>query len=328
LAHGAKRHLGHAFAPGLTLAEVAARAGVRPPQVAKAIRAGVLPSTGVGQGRRVSKTECARWIARKCTTGNRAKSWISLAFGCKLYGFSPSELQAAIVEHRLPTSLITNGPARGQRFLSRYAVAQLRARLGYTHAEAAARLRVTPARLRVLLRGLEWRPAPRIPALVIKNVEARLKSQSGASLAECARVIGRSLSWVEAQIRAGHVRVSRVRWSDRRYLTFPMFRRLCDLALERPATAAPRPSAEWLRLSQAAKLAGVSQAQVCLWAKAGEVRVNAKAGDTHAQVRGYHRRSVMARARRYWQACRFRRAIPPAWLRREQAAADPTKAAA
>lgn len=111
------------------------------------------------------------------------------------------------------------------------------------------------------------------------------------------------------------IRPLRTKWDKKRlYVTMPMFERLMDAALRRRQRR-HRWTADWQLLSDAAQLAGVSPTQVIRWAEAQEC-VRRKHPDGYWR---YHRRSLMARARRYWRACRFKRAVPPAWLTGEAA---------
>jgi len=87
LAHGAKRHLTRPWMPGLTVAELAAKAGVPATRVTRAITAGVLSSHTTGpKGRYITLTDATRWIARKCPTGDSERSWLSIDSACQQYG--------------------------------------------------------------------------------------------------------------------------------------------------------------------------------------------------------------------------------------------------
>jgi hypothetical protein len=237
-------------------------------------------------------------------------SWLAIPTACRLYGFTRAELQRHTGAGEVQTRTGTNGPQRGVLFVSRQQTAELRERLGFSEREAARRVGVSVARLRTLLRGLQWRQAPRIPLEVVRAAQQRHESYEGVTLAEAAAILGKSVDWIRAEIRAGTMRPLRTKWDRRRlYVSFPMFKRLCDAALR------PRPretwTSEWVYLSEAASVAGVSTTTIQRWRAECAVRVRRSlTGDR------YHRRSLMARARVYWRwaARHFKRAMPPAWL--------------
>jgi hypothetical protein len=226
-----------------------------------------------------------------------------------MYGFTRAAILQAIANGRLCSKTADKGPGRDVVYVLKQQMRELRDATGFTEAAAAARVGVSIARLRVLLRGLEWRSAQGIPADVVNAAIKRQQSQEGVPLAEAARILGKPVSWVRREIQAGTIRPLRTPWDKRRlYVSMPMFKRLCEAAL------APRPrerwTREWMLLSDAATLAGVSPTMVIRWAEQGDV-ARRRHPDTYWR---YHRRSIMARARQYWATCRFHRAVPPAWL--------------
>ena len=313
LAHGAKRHLTRPWTPGLTLDEVAAHAKRTRAQVRQAIDSGALAFSVIKGRKYVSRTDATRWITRKCPSGESSKSWISLSTACKQYLFTERELRELIAKRKLKTRTGTDGAARGVVYVLRQQCAQLREKIGFSEEAAAARLGVTLPRLRALLEGVDWRGAAGIPLVTVQAARKRLESREGYDINQAAGELGVPVQWVQEQIDAGLVRVSRAKWDRRRrYLTGPMVERL------RQALAAPAPSETVpegsMGLGDAAFEAGVCTTTVMHWAEDGDVKRVA----SHRGWR-YQRASLRARARRYWKDVRFRRATPPAWLASEAA---------
>ncbi|HVI60082.1 MAG TPA: hypothetical protein VM619_14585 [Luteimonas sp.] len=305
LEHGAKRHLTLRWHPGLTVADVARQAKRRRVDVESAIENGMLRATRDGRLLRITRTDATRWIARRCPTGKDGASWISLANAKRWYGFSLKELRAFVASG----DLTQRAGAAGDVLVARQQCVELRDRIGFTEAQAAAKLGVGVAALRDLLAGVDWRGAELIPLVTLQAVRKRMQSQAGHTIEEAAAEVGRSPAWVRARIKDGTVRVSRAPWDRRRlYLSAPMVQRL--KAARRRKARAPKLSDAWIRLGPAARLAGVSDGTVQNWATAGEVRFRI-AGDGY---RRYARVSVMSRARRYWQRYATRRVDPPAWI--------------
>ena len=212
LAHGAKRHLTMKWAPGLTVAQLAAKAGTSTAHVTRAIANGQLKVCRHGGRKYISHTEATRWRARRCPTGNGEKSWVALATATKLYGFSRARLLEFIRAGELRTKIGTDGAMRGIRYVARQQCARLRAQLGYSEREAARRVGVSVARLRVLLRGLRWRSADAIPVEVIRAAQQRQESHEGFTIEQAAARVKRDLAWVRDRIREGAIRVSRTKW--------------------------------------------------------------------------------------------------------------------
>jgi hypothetical protein len=150
----------------------------------------------------------------------------------------------------------------------------------------------------------------------------RLDSHEGYSIEAAATEVGESVQWVLDRKHDGTIKVSRARWDRRRiYISKPMLKRLLE-AKQRPARPA-RVGENWLRLSEAAHEAGVTNATIARWVAVGEL-------DRQPSNVGwqYHRGTVRARARTYWSTVRFRRATPPTWLlaETEQRAVVPSAA--
>lgn len=312
LAHGAKRHLTRPWTPGMTISEVAQYTGMGERFVRKAIANGLLAAT-VDHGRSyVSRTDATRWKTRKCPTGENGKSWISLETACKQYLFSLREIQKLIAEGKLKSQEGTFGARRGITYVLRHQCGQLREKIGFTEDEAARRVGVTVGRLRVLLEGVNWRKAEGIPLATVQAVIKRLESREGYTVDEAAGELGMTVQWVHARVQDGTIKISKAKWDRRRaYISEPMMCRLRE-AKETPVVR-NRLGDEWLRLGEAATEAGVSAATVIHWAEAGELRRQQSTVGWR-----YHREAVRARARRYWENCRFRRAVPPTWLQAEQ----------
>lgn len=312
LAHGAKRHLTMPWKPGLTPAEVAQQTCRGYEHVMDAIRSGALRARKDGRRYRITQTDATRWAARKHPDGNGKGSWVSISTGMRWYDFRRAEIEAFIADGRVAVRI-----EAGKRLVMRQQLAELRQDIGYTEAQAAEKAGVTVSALRELLEGVHWRQEGLIPLITVQAVIKRLKSQQGHTIPEAAAKIGRTEAWVQERIKDGTIRVTRARWDRRRlYITTPMLNRLRQAAKARPASRAQLSSA-WINLASAARLAGVCTATINNWRLAGEVRTTPATKGIGAR---YARVSVMARARRYWQTCRFHRATPPEWLRAERGA--------
>jgi hypothetical protein len=191
-------------------------------------------------------------------------------------------------------------------------VRELRERLGYSIAEAARRARVSIARLRVLLRGLDWRGRDRITIDVLHAAIKRKYSSPGYTLAQAAKIVGKPVAWVRQQIYVGTFRVLRTRWNrHRRYVSAPMLARLRKAAaLKRPI---PRPlGRNWLGLSEAADLAGVCTTTLMRWTGLGWLT-----GRPTITGQRFHTSAVKAATRRHWRTTTrqaWRDEKRPAWL--------------
>jgi excisionase family DNA binding protein len=309
LAHGAKRHLTMRLHPGLLIAEVAQRAGCSLGTVTAAIKAGALRATRTGRNVRITRTDAARWIARRLPSGQGRASWISAETALQWYGFKADSLDGFVAVGRLKTR-----GAGASRLYMRQQIAELRDTIGYTETQAATKLRISVAQLRTLLAGVHWRQEGLIPKDTLAAVRKRLDSSSGLTVTQAAMELCETERWVRDRIKDGIVRVTTTPWNARRlYLTEPMMDRL--RAAQRRSAPPAALSETWITLAAAARLAGVSTATVNNWRLSGDLRVRHEpAGHRFARV------SVMARARRYWPTCRFHRATPPEWLQAELAA--------
>lgn len=315
IAHGAKRHMTMPFKVGLSRQACADKCGVSIHTVQRAIDNGMLRSRRFRGRVRISESDAALWKGRRCPQGLSRFSWLAIPTACKYYGFTRRELLAHVRRRRLKVRIGENGPQRNVRLVAKQQIRELRDELGFSEREAARRIGVSVARLRVLLRALEWRgPAQGIPLEVLNNARQRLYSKSGSSIAEAARAVGKSIAWVEARIQDGTVRVLRTWWNkERRYLSAPMLRRL-RVAATSGAVPRRRLNSEWLLVSDAATLAGVCSGTIQRYA-AGQVIQRRRAPKGFM----YHRRSVMAWARAYWQHPRYKRTDQkPAWLIEEE----------
>lgn len=309
LAHGAKRHLTRPWDPGLSPTEVARHCRRSYSAVLSAILNGILPSIRRGGRWFVTRTEATRWKSRKCPMGGAVKSWISLETATKQYFFTPAQLRRHIGNGKLRSKVGTNGPMRGITYVMRVQCARLRESEGFTEKQAAKRVGVSIARLRTLLRGVNWRGASGIPLDIVNAVIKRYQSQQGYTLQEAAAELEMPLQWVHERKLDGTIRVMRAKWDARRlYVTAEMFRRL--EAAKRSGVKKERFTADWLFLSKAATDAGVSTATLNKWALAGEIRRRESASGWR-----YLRSSVRRRARKFWITARFKRAVAPAWMR-------------
>lgn len=311
LAHGAKRHLTRPWNPGLTVGQLAEKAGCSENLVRQAIQNGMLDASVVDGEERITLTEATRWRARRCPSGESTRSWISLETACKQYLFTPRELRGLIARQVLPSKIGTDGAQRGVEYVSRHQCALLRAKNGFTEEQAARRVGVTVPRLRELLDGVAWRKAEGIPLVTVQAVIKRLESNEGYSIEEAAEQLGKTPQWVRDRIADGTVKLSRAKWDRRRvYLSVPMMQRLQQTILH--PVKRERLGDEWLRVSKAAAEAGVSVTTILHWGDRGEL-----SRKMHRGIYRYHREAVRARARTYWADIRFHRATPPAWLAEE-----------
>ncbi len=315
LIFGAKRHLTKPWTPGLTVAEVARHVGRTRRHVLTAIDRGVLEATRRGSRWYVSRTEATLWKERKCTLGGDYRSWLSLASAEKQYLFKRGELQALIASGKLKSKVGTNGPMRGVTYVSKHACAMLRHRTGFSEAEAARRVGVSLARLRLLLKDAHWRGAAGIPLDTVRALQRRLKSQDGGyTIEEAAARLRTTAEWIHQRIDDGTIRIMRAKWDRRRlYVTQPMFQRL--VREKKSPSAREHFDADWLLLTAAAAEAGVCGTTLLRWVDEGDL-------ERRPSLAGwrYHRAAVRARARRYWKNVRLVRAVPPAWLQQERSA--------
>lgn len=315
LEHGAKRHLTRTWTPGLTVKGLSLDAGCSVSQIHRAIASGQLQPKSYDGVLYVARTDAARWKGRGCPVGDRVSSWITLETAAERQDFPLTELRAFVASGELPSKTRESEANRGAMMVSRHAVVTLREQIGYTEAQAARKVGVSIPRLRTLLNGVGWRGTCAIPLVTVQAVIKRFESRCGYTVEEAARELSTSVDWVEERINDGTVRVSRAKWDQRRrYLSEPMMERL-RLAQRQPGRKAERLSSDWILLSAAATLAGVSPTTLGNWERAGEIH-------PRWSSRGmcYHKAAVMARARTYWKTCRFKRAQRPAWHEAEQRA--------
>lgn len=315
LDHGAKRHLTMVRHPGLTVAEISRETGRSIAQVKKAIANGQMKVRAEGRRRFVSRTDVTLWKGRKCPLGTSEKSWLSFDSATRQYGFTQAELCAFIASGELATMVGTNGPMRGVQYVSKTQCRHLRDEIGYSMAAAAARVGVSEAELARLLEGVQWRASGNIPLATVQAAIKRKKSNHGFDYTAAAEMLGTTEDWIRERVKDGTVRVSHCSWNDRPYLSKPMIDRL------RAAQRSPKVEHvvwddNWLRQSQAALLAGVSNLTLIRWAKEGDVAMQ----EGKSGIR-YKREDVMARARTYWASVRLKRAVAPKWLRDELRAA-------
>lgn len=311
LAHGAKRHLTLPWTPGLTVRELARKAGCGASRVRRAIANGTVNALQQGGEPYTSKTDATGRISRGCSAGDGHRSWISIATASKRYLFTKRQLNAFIAQGKLKSKTGTQGAMRGIVYVSWQQCANLREKTGFSEQEAARRAGVTPSEFRTALAGVDWRGTGGIPLITVQAVIKRLQSRPGRTVEEAASTLGKDIAWVDARIKDGTVRLLGRSWDmDRLYLSEPMMRRLRDAAANPRARTSL--ASGLLRLSEAALEAGVTSTTVIKWANCGELeRVQTLTG-WH-----YPRDAVRARARPYWLQIRFKRATPPQWLQAE-----------
>ena len=311
LAHGAKRHLTIPWSPGLTLREVADKAGCSKSRVRLAIANGALVASRLKGRTYISRTNATRWISNGCSAGNHGQSWISLETACKRHLFTEPDLKTLIAQGKLKSKVGTDGAMRGIVYVSSHQCASLRETTGFTAQEAAQRAGVPLQHFLAVLDGVDWRNAEAIPLVTVQAVIKRLKSRPGYTIEEASQSLDKTPAWVEARIRDGTVKPLRRTWDpDTLYLSEPMMKRLRGY----PADPIPEgtPPVDWLRLGDAAFEAGVSTATIIKWAEAGDLtRFRTPTGWR------YPRAELRARARLYWRTVRFHRAKPPPWLAAE-----------
>lgn len=295
LEHGAKRHLTLQWHPGLTVGEIASRSGQSTSTVRRAMDNGALRIADGGRGRRATRSDVARWIARRCPTGEAAKSWLTFDDACIQYHFTQRELQRLIRERKVRSKLGTAGSSRGKLYVLRQQCGEIRARSGFNEKEAARRAGVTVERLHALADGLWWRAASGIPLDVLNAVIKRIESKEGYSIATAARLVNKPATWVKERIRDGTVRVSKAKWDRRRvYLNATMLKRL-RVAAKAPDKPARLSAARWVSQSSAAFEAGVAPATLIRWAEAKAVQRVQESGRWR-----YRRSDVRRKAVRYW----------------------------
>jgi hypothetical protein len=285
--------------------------------VRTAIANGTLAATQVEGRTYVSRTDATRWLARRCPTGDGAKSWLSLDTAQRLYLFEPAELRQLIANGTLRCKLGTEGAMRGKQYVLRHQCGQYRERTGFTLAEAVRRVGVDEGRMLELLAGASWRQRDeRIPLETIKTIIKRLASSPGYSVHDAAAMLRVTRAWVMARVEDGTIRLTTDKWdSGEPRITPPMFERL-RAAKDRPPLRRGLDPTRWCGLSQAAIEAGVTAATLVKWAAAGEVK---RARD-NGRYR-YELTSLRQRALEYWQTCRFTRADRPAWVAEQLAPA-------
>ncbi|MBN9272603.1 MAG: helix-turn-helix domain-containing protein [Mesorhizobium sp.] len=308
---GAKRHLTRPWSPGLTAKEVAKQAGRSLGNVSRAISTGQLKSRVENGHHYVAQADATLWIARGCPSGDRANDWCALATATQRYGFTEKELREFIAANRLQTRIEPVGPNRGTLQVAWRQVAKLREDIGFTEEQAAAKVGVSIADLRILLEGVQWRrQGEGIPLFTVQALVKRRQSKHGHTIAEAAAILGESVAWVEARIVEGVARLYKPRWTDRTHITDIGLEALRRAAITGPAE--PKPPAGGLTAPQAALLAGVCKTTIVRWASEGLL----VSGQTR---RGpvYDPESVKRQARIYWASARFHRDTRPDWLKAE-----------
>jgi len=310
LAHGAKRHLTLVWSQGLTLEQVAEAASCEVTRVREAVDNGVLQASIVEGVPRVTRSDSTRWIARRCPAGDHQRSWVSLAWAEHLYLFTADELHRLMESGMLRSKVGTDGAMRGVTYVLKQQLSDLRARLGFTMEQGAARVGVGIEQFRELLQGVDWRAQERVPLTTLQAVIKRYQSCHGWGIDEAAIELGTPASWVRDQVAAGIVKLSCTSWNpDRPYLTLAMMNRL-RTAMEAGDDGRSHLGPDWLHLSTAAAEAGVAPATILRWHQAGDLLREPSASGWR-----YDRATVRRRARRYWSIeNRRKRAVPPSWF--------------
>jgi hypothetical protein len=310
LDHGAKRHLTRVWTPGLTIAEVAAQSGRSQAHVRRALANDMLVGEKHGGTLYVSQTNATIWIARGANS-EASTTWINLESAMSTYFFTREEVTRFIELDQIESKVGMAGAQRGILYLCRQGCALLRDQMGFTEEQAAQRCSCSVETLRTVLRAMDWRFGTKITLTTLNAVTKRLKSAApGMSPEEAAEGLGVGRDWVQARIDDGTITVARAKFGDALYITPPMLERL-RVAMAQPA-AAVRLSEEWVRLSRAAAIAGVSIATVIRWAEEGKVqRRESSTGWRYSEP------DMRSQARRYWPTARFKRKRLPDWLAAE-----------
>jgi len=310
LAHGAKRHLTRVWSPGLDLQDIVRQSKRSLAHVARAIENGQLCTRIEGGRKYASQSDVTLWIERGSPAGDRTNDWLALTTASERYGFMMADLQAMIATGQLASRIVPAGPDRGGLQVPWKQVANLRDATGFTEEEAAAKARVSIEEFRELLEGVNWRGTKGIPLVTVQAVIKRLQSHQGLTPAEAAKQVGRSITWVNARIADGTVRVYRTAWSTRLYFT--------DIGLKNLQAAASIPRKNlatpkgWMNKSEAAIFAGVSITTMLRWCDEQLVTTWVMSHGTWIEPG-----SLKAQARRYWANSRFVRDRRPAWLKAE-----------
>ncbi len=314
LAFGAKRHLTMPWSPGITIAQVARQARRTPDQVRTAIDNGVLKAARYEAGEFVTRSDATRWIARHCPSGEGESSWIGKEAACHAYWFTPPEIDALIAAGTLKARTMTSGPRRGSIYVLKQQCAEHRNSTGIPAAEAARRIGISESELPGLMQDLDWRGSNSIPLAVVQAAIRRREAVHGFTIDEAADHLKVAPQWIHDRVADGTVRLTVRKWApDRPTLSVLMMPRLIK-ALEAGVEGPPEVAGTWIRLSAAAHIAGVSPSTVILWASQGDVKRDRRASGWHYQVD-----SLKARAKRYWQHQRYKRAKPPTWLNAQAA---------
>jgi hypothetical protein len=308
LSHGAKRHLTRPWSPGLKIQEVADKHGCLPTRVSAAIKAGYLAANKHGRSWFVSQTDATVWASRGFQVADDQQRKISFAGATKLFGFSAKDLRGFVRDGTLNSWIGEAGAMRGIRYLDRGQVGRLREKVGFTDGQAAARLDVPVATLRLMAKGMARRKDGRLSAAHVRDLLAMKNADRGLTIEEAARKLRRSPEWVDRRVAEGAVRLCRPRWDgDPPTLSKVMVERLSALRgnLDKPE----EPPKGWLRVGSAAQVAGVTQTTINRWGEDGLVERR------HVKSSWYYKpSSVRAQARSYWKTTRRFVDLKPAWI--------------
>lgn len=188
---------------------------------------------------------------------------------------------------------------------------------GLSLADAAHYARISKAQFLASARARGWRPGEPITQRLAHEVRTRQHKPGWLlTYAEAARRLKRSVAWVRGAIAAGLLRP--LRGVDRRQIVLgrkavdALIRKGVPKDLPRPKRGRP---IEWLQGEQAADHAGVTISTVKRWHSLGRLVTEVRLDGTY-----YAKSSVERAATQYWATCRFKRAMPPAWLQQSEAA--------
>lgn len=318
LSLSAKRHLTKKWALGLTLYEVERLSGCSTTRVHSAVNSGALASRGTKREIRVRNVDAKAWMRRGCPSGHRPTQWLAVPTAMARYGFAEQRLLRHIRAGTLRSRIGNAGAQRGQQMVLDAACADLRRRERYTPEEAAVRLKITAAQLPSVLKDLGWRRGSKVSHGMIAAALKRLHyTDQLFSINDAAAHLKRDVAWVQQRLDEGLVHLTRPSGhSGFAGFTPPAMAKLEARARRRGRPPLERkPGDDWLLLSTAASLAGVSTTTLIRIAYPPRVKVV-------VTERGklYEHQGVLAVARTFWKTVRMTRERRPAWLLAELAA--------
>ena len=153
-----------------------------------------------------------------------------------------------------------------------------------------------------------WHPEPKRPRLRrspgIPRLDRNLTYEAAATR------LGKTRSWIAAQVRSGLVHPVRDAKDCRRRRLSPLMLGKLETVAGRAGRSQPsRSEPAWVRIHDAASLAGVTAGTIVTWHDRGLVPRRGS-----RRYFEYHRESVRRAAREYWHHPRLKRSLPPTWI--------------